>query len=127
MRTHINNKVYDTSTAKKVLLVANEYTKSDLRYQELGIYKKSTGEYFLYQYTCERGIITPLSYQKAKEFVSLYGTPEEYEKEFSIPDSQGVTSVRFDLPLDVKRKLDMVASSRGVSKTQCLIDIIRSV
>ena len=82
MRTHINNKVYDTSTAKQVFLVANEYSKNDLRYQEIGVFKKQTGEYFLYQFMAQRGIISPLSYAKAKEFTGIYGSNEEYNKEF---------------------------------------------
>jgi len=127
MRTHINNKVYDTSTAKQIFLVANEYSKNDLRYQEIGVFKKQTGEYFLYQFMAQRGIISPLSYAKAKEFTGIYGSNEEYNKEFGLVVDTTTVSSRFDLPLDVKKKLEILASNRGQSRTQVLIDLIRSV
>lgn len=44
----------------------------------------------------------------------------------AVSDSE-TTFMRFELPLDVKRKIDMLASMNGKTKTQVVIDIIRSV
>lgn len=127
MRTHINNKLYDTATAKKIFHTSNNLSTSDLRYQEVGVYKKQTSEYFLYQCIGTQGIITPITYEQAKDYTLNYGTKLEYDKEFGVVSDSETTFMRFELPLDVKRKIDMLASMSGKTKTQVVIDIIRSV
>ena len=123
MRTHINNKLYDTDTATRILYLTNSYNLTDIRYQEISIYRKKTGEYFLYRSNRLSGAITPLSYNEAEQYIREYGTEEVYQKEFGY--EQGVLSLRFNIPKDVKKKLDKIASIKGKPRTQCIIDLIR--
>lgn len=128
MKTHINNRLYDTATAKVVLLInnADTYAPTDLRYHEVGIYKKKTGEYFLCHKTGVDGRITPISYNEAEGYVMTYGTKEDYIREFGVADSTP-QALKITLPRDIRNKLDRLAVSKGQSRNQCIIDLIKAV
>lgn len=74
MKKIINGRKYDTETA--TLICKGEYT-SNFGYEREELYKKKTGEFFLYG----REII-PLSDSDAMTFVEKNGTVEDYEKCF---------------------------------------------
>ena len=48
MKKIINGKLYNTETAKKLAEYSNDCTWSDFRCLEEALYRKRTGEYFLY-------------------------------------------------------------------------------
>ena len=48
MKKIIKGKVYDTDTAQKVAEYSNNYPRSDLHFYEEELYRKKTGEFFLY-------------------------------------------------------------------------------
>lgn len=48
MKKIINGKLYNTETAKKLAEFSNDCICSDFRYFEESLYRKRTGEYFLY-------------------------------------------------------------------------------
>ncbi len=101
MKRIIMNRFYDTDTAKAVGSFTNGLTCFDFRYMEERLYKKRTGEFFLFGYggamskycqECADGWtgsmqIIPLSVDEAKEwtkenldvdiYMSLFGTVEE--------------------------------------------------
>ena len=101
MKKVINNKLYDTETAKK-----RGYTsysnRSDFHFWEETLYQKKTGEFFLYGFGgaasryaescgqnewCSGEKIIPLSFEKAREwaeenldgddYLEIFGEPEE--------------------------------------------------
>lgn len=50
MKKIINNKKYDTETATCLAKISRGY-RSDLKYDEEALYRKKTGEYFLYGFS----------------------------------------------------------------------------
>lgn len=94
MKKIINGKKYDTETAMEICGFSNG---SDFRYISEILYRKKTGEFFIYgeggamtSYAKDYGNgsiggsseIIPISEKRAKEFVEEYGSVEEYEKVF---------------------------------------------
>lgn len=101
MKKIINGKMYNTETAKKLADYSHLYP-SDFNYFEETLYKKKTGEYFLYgkgnaasKYAVSEGSnswssgwdITPMSelavrawlekHCDADEYIAIFGEPEE--------------------------------------------------
>ena len=87
MRRIIKNKVYDTSTAKKI----GTYRGLFDNYESL--YRKKTGEFFLHAYGGQNSkeLITPLTYDKAQEWAGTSLTEEQYEVIFFGAVDEGVT------------------------------------
>lgn len=101
MKKIINNRLYDTDTAKYIGSFDNMLSQSDFHYCREELYKKKTGEFFLYgsggamsiySKSCGDGYmgsekIIPLTEEDAKEWVAencnadtyieLFGCPEE--------------------------------------------------
>lgn len=96
MKKIINGKKYDTDTAKLIGSYSNGELYSSFGYLEKSLYKKKTGEYFLYKTggpLSEMAIyigneisgsstIIPFSNDYARRFAEKYLTVDEYEKEF---------------------------------------------
>lgn len=101
MKKIINGKLYDTDTAKEVGYCTNGYGAGDYLYYDESLYRKKTGEYFLYgsggagsKYSEWRGntgtgiqVIIPYTEEEAKkwavenmdadDYMELFGTVEE--------------------------------------------------
>lgn len=101
MKKIVNGKLYDTDTAKEVGCYSNGYGTGDFQYCYESLYRKRTGEYFLYgrggarsKYSerCGNGwsegwMIIPYTEEEAKEwavenmdaddYMELFGTVEE--------------------------------------------------
>lgn len=102
MKKIINGKMYNTETAKEMGSHWNGYPRSDFNYCEETLYRKKTGEYFLYgdggaatcySYSvgqnCRSGgeDIVPLTEEEAKtwaersldadEYIEIFGEVEE--------------------------------------------------
>lgn len=97
----INNRMYDTETAKQLGYWSNEYNYNDLYFAEETLYQKNTGEYFLVgcggamsSYSesvedsrCGSTIFIPFTDEEAKQwvldrldadtYVALFGEVEE--------------------------------------------------
>lgn len=97
MKKIINGKMYNTETAKEVATWSNSYNFDDFNYCEETLYKKKTGEYFLYgmggalsKYARLCGSngsgggseFVPLSENEAKEWMERYADAEDYIAEF---------------------------------------------
>ena len=48
MKKIINHKMYNTETAERLASSSNGYGYDDFRYMEEQLYRKKTGEFFLY-------------------------------------------------------------------------------
>lgn len=101
MKIVINGKLYNTETATFLCSYDNGLSNSDFKqlYEEL--YRKKTGEFFLYgkggpmtKYREEAGSrcwtwgedIIPLSIKEAKEWAEAYMSVERYCSIFGIPE-----------------------------------------
>lgn len=97
MRKIISGKVYDTDTAKKIGMYANSDGWRDLNHFEETLYRKKTGEYFLFgeggmtsKYAVHVGYnawedgskIMPLAYSEAKAWAEEHLETEKYEAIF---------------------------------------------
>lgn len=97
MKKIINGRKYDTETAKKLGYWSNAYSLSDFKHCEETLYKKRTGEFFLYgeggamtSYAQKDGdglwmygeAITPMTEKDAKQWAEKYLTADEYESIF---------------------------------------------
>ena len=83
MRKIINGKMYNTKTAT---LICNREKREGCNWYIGQVYKKNTGEYFLYEYDPCMEWITPLSKEDAKQWIEIRGTVEEYIAEFGEPE-----------------------------------------
>ena len=81
MRRIISNKVYDTSTARKMGTYRNPKDSGIFYYYEYTLYRKKTGEFFLH--ACGRSnsheSIMPLTYDEAQEWAEELLTEEQYK------------------------------------------------
>ena len=88
MRKIINGKAYDTETATKIGYWESSDNPSDIHYREETLYRKKTGEYFLWS-DCgtaapwgHTSTCLPLTLGEAKTWAENCISAEEYEKEF---------------------------------------------
>lgn len=92
MKKIINGKLYDTATAQRVgCLEHGDLIDDGLHYVEENLYRKRTGEFFLYRVggaatDCCDGVIEPIGFDAAKrwaeqldgdDYVAIFGEPEE--------------------------------------------------
>lgn len=138
MKKIINGRVYDTETAQRIGFTDawNEYRidVNSLRYYEEELYRKKTGEFFLYgegnglsRYSrpCQGGThgpgekIIPLSEEEAKEWVENVMSPEDYEELFSVDEldeeKEGTKVVSYRLPASVEVLAKEVAKKANMS------------
>ena len=96
MKKIINGRMYDTETAEKIEEWDNGMYGNDFRACEETLYKKKTGEYFIYGHggalskysiSCGNGStgssdIIPLTEDEAKNWMETKGDPDVYLEEF---------------------------------------------
>ena len=126
MRRYIDNRLYDTCSARMIFFrKTDNLPRSNICYEEIAIYRKKTGEYFMFLFKGGKSDIIPLSYEDAKQYVRTYGNQVEFNKAFGI-EGEGVTSIRVVVPRSVKAKLDMICSKLGVSQTEFIENCINN-
>lgn len=97
MKKIINGKMYNTEIAKEIATWNNSYNRGDFNYCEETLYKKKTGEYFLYgeggalsRYarscgssgSCGGSEFIPFSKTEAKEWMESNADADDYIAEF---------------------------------------------
>lgn len=129
MKKIIKGKVYDTDTAQKVGEWCNHV--GGFEYVSETLYRKKTGEYFLYgaggaasKYSVESGQnqwsggdkIIPLSYENAQEWSEERLEADEYISEFGNP-GEGDVQLSVMISAQAKRALEIAAQKEGISQT----------
>ncbi len=141
MKTIIDGKVYDTSTAVRVGYWSNGLTFRDPDSKEETLYLKRTGEYFIYgeggrntNYAERirggwRGgvLVTPLTYEEARQWAEEHLSPDAYEIAFGVNTSEEKKTVTYSLPVAAIEKLRRKASEAGVSASTLLEQLIASL
>ena len=91
MKKYINGKVYDTATAKKVGDWDNGCLPGDFDYYRERMFRKKTGEYFLWSCTTFSGQdeIRPLTFDEAREWAEEHLDGDEYEEIFGAISDDG--------------------------------------
>lgn len=120
MNKIINQKRYNTDTAQYIGYWCNDYLPGDLYYTLEHLYRKKTGEFFLY---CTGGPgsiyggkeeLKPLSYEQAAFWAEKNLNADEYEKFFGeIVENDEMETISMTLPKSTAEKLRRIVSQTG--------------
>jgi len=143
MKRIINNKRYDTDTAREVGYWDNDRTPRDFSYCEETLYQKRTGEYFLYgcggpmsKYATSTGNnswsgdskIIPLTFDAAMKWAQKNLSADDYEAEFGpVVEDESRTSVYVTIPSALAAKLRKAAAETGKTQSDIIADLLRSM
>lgn len=141
MKKIINNRVYDTETAKSIGEYEPNPYRSDFSWFCETLYQKKTGEFFLhgdgnansrYSKSCGQNTwcgdekIVPMSYEEAREWVEKHLDAEDYIALFGDPEDE--EGEKFDLHAMISaasgKKLKQQASQKGLSISAYLDQLI---
>lgn len=130
MKKIINGKVYDTETAQKVGFWSNSLGYNDFNWREESLYRKKTGEYFLYgeggprtNYAERVGNmwgsgerIMPLTFAEAKKWAEEHLDGEDYEKIFGeVTEDESRVQVCYSLSAATVEAIKRKAAELGIS------------
>ena len=132
MRKIIRNKLYDTETATEVAEWSDGYV-NDFRYIEETLYRKRTGEYFIYGYGgpmtryAERvgdsygygESIIPLGYDEARSWGEEHMDPDAWQDEFGPADDVSDTVVHIHATVSeaARRRLETECKRTGENRS----------
>lgn len=142
MKKIINGKLYDTEKAKCVGEWSNNRGYSDFSHVEEELYRKRTGEFFLYgkggpmtQYAKSCGNnawsggseIIPLTAGKAREWAEEKLSVDDYAEIFGMPDegTDEKETLCVQIPADLMARLRAGASEAGTSLTAYVETVLR--
>lgn len=136
MKKIINGKVYDTETAKKVASWYSDYGLTDFHYYEESLYRKKTGEFFIYgegnaasPYSircgqnewCGGEKIVPLTFVEAQEWAEKHLDGDDYCAIFGEPDeSDGAVTLGIQVSAAAAAKLKTEAAKLGIPQGKLL-------
>ena len=143
MKKVIRGRLYDTDTAKQISYKAGgaEFS-TDFNYWCESLYKKKTGEYFLY---CEGGPLTvyashsgtstgwgeefrPLTFSESREWAEENMDGDAFIKEFGKPEEDySRKSVTFSIKASNAEMLKKKASETGKSMSQLVDELIEKL
>ena len=143
MKKIINGKRYDTETATLVTEWESGYP-SDLGYVCEELYKKRTGEYFIFghggaasKYATSAGnnswsggsAIIPLSYDAARQWAEGHMSADAYEAEFGevAEGDEGDVVLSIRVSQAAKAALDRMAARTGRAKGDILTELLTSI
>lgn len=128
MKKIINGKKYDTETATEVF-EWSEGIVTDFRYVEETLFRKKTGEYFLYGYGgaasryarriednnyASGSAIIPLTYEAAWKWAEEHMPADDYEAEFGeVPEGDEVRQITARVSEAAAEKLRRMSSASG--------------
>ena len=131
MKKIINGKVYDTKTANEVGFYANAADRRDFSQFEETLYKKRTGEFFLYgeggpmtKYAVSHGQnswsggakIIPLGYEAAREWAERHLDTDEYEAIFGeVADDESRTQLCLSVSTRAAETMRRKAQEAGMT------------
>jgi hypothetical protein len=131
MKKIISKKLYDTETAQVIGSWDNGYYGNDFNSMSETLYRKRTGEYFLYgsggprtQYATREGnmwgwgeMITPLTFEEARDWAEEKLTADEYAECFGMPDEgdESKTALTITLPAAKAAAIRQAAEKAGMS------------
>lgn len=140
MKKIIKGKMYDTETARMIGVWSNAGSWRDFSHMEEALYRKKTGEYFLYgeggpmtKYAEEEGLnswtggirIMPMTYKEATEWAEEHLTAEEYESAFGpVTEDESKVSVTFRLTARNLETLRQKADAEGMGVSEYIDNLI---
>lgn len=140
MKKIIKNKVYDTETAKECGTYANTYDTRNFGFCQETLYKKKTGEYFIYgkgnvfsKYAHVHGNdrgwgdqIIPVDYEGAKDWAEEHLDAEEYTSIFGeVEEDESKSTLNIYIRKDVIAKLKQQSEQEGISISEIIESKLR--
>ena len=140
MKKIINGKVYDTATAQCVGEWSNPYNRRDFNWVEETLYRKRTGEFFIYgeggprsQYAKEVGTrqwasgerIMPLTWDEAREWAEEKLSADEYEQAFGeVADDDSKAYLNAYIPTSCIEYAKRAAAKQGINLSTYIESLI---
>ena len=140
MKKIINGKVYDTEKAQELASWSNGGTWRDFNHVEETLYRKKTGEYFLFgeggpntRYAKQVELnswtggerIMPMSYAEATKWAEKHLDGEEYEEIFGpVVEDDSKKARTYWLSVGSIEKLRRAAEQKGVTASELLDQMI---
>lgn len=130
MQKQIRGLTYNTNKAKKIAELWHGHENNDNYFKEI-LYKKRTGEYFLYHDSANGQSIKPLTFEKAKRWVVKHAdawNKDIYQQEFGkLTASKSEKKIQaYSLSLYAIEKLNRMASKQKISKSEIIEKLIRN-
>lgn len=131
MKKIINNKIYNTDTARRIgARRCDDPGLSAYGFKEESLYQKKTGEFFLLGiggpdgkyathnrrgWTDESARIVPVQYDEAREWAEAALPPEEFGQIFDEldTDEKGTEVMTISVPASIARRIRMEAQRTG--------------
>lgn len=142
MKKIINGKIYDTATAERAGSWSSNRSTSDFSYCSEELYRKRTGEFFLYgeggsmsKYAVSCGNnewgygkqIIPLSYEAARKWAEEHLPADRYEAIFGeVGEDESRAAVTLSLSASAVQKAKRAAAQQGVSLSAYIEGLICS-
>jgi hypothetical protein len=143
MKKIIGGKLYNTDTAELVGEWTNGYYANDFNYCSEDLYRKKTGEFFIYgrggpmsRYAvsvggntmCGSEQIKPISFEYAKRWAEEKLTADEYEKLFGeVAEDDSRKIVGISLTVAAHERLKKTAGKRGITVSALLEEYANSL
>jgi hypothetical protein len=143
MKKIINNKVYDTATAKELASWSNSNDWRDFHTYSETLYRKKTGEFFLHgeggpltQYAVSTGQnswsggekLIPLTHENARKWAEDHLDGDEYESIFgTITEDDSKQYATFSLSSSTLEMLRRKASESGKGLSEYLDSVLGGV
>ena len=140
MKKIINNKRYDTDTAKKVAEYDSDVARSDFNFYREDLYQKRTGEFFLHgqgngaSKYAERAFpdgwtsgekIIPLTVDEAREWAERTQDADTYESIFGVVDEDSEKAVTtICISQSAVKKMKEMASDYKISMSAVVEGLI---
>lgn len=133
MKKIINGRRYDTDTANLIAQMESDLSRTDFRYYEESLYRKITGEFFLYgvggpmsAYAMPSGNgwtggakLIPMSLEEAQKWVEVNLDADEYERIFGkVEEDVSKRTVTFSLTERTIEKIARLAAEANCSKSE---------
>ena len=119
MKKIIKNKMYDTATAKPI--ASYDVADEGRTYEQL--YRKKTGEYFLFSDVRFDGWnITPVSYEQAREWAQLHMTSTAYDDVFGdIKESDELARLHISCTQSEADRIRKAAQQNGMTISEYIL------
>lgn len=140
MKKIINGKRYDTDTAEFIGKWENLDNSADLQYECEEIYRKKTGEFFMYgeggpasSYAIQTGTtswsgsckITPITEDEAKKWIEENLDGDVYESLFEI-EEEGNIAFSLLIPENLHNKLKNESEKTGKTMKDIIVEALES-
>lgn len=141
MKKIINGKVYDTEKATEVASWSNGGSWRDFRHIEETLYRKKTGEFFLFgeggpmtQYAKSCGqnewtggeLITPMTYAAAQKWAEEHLDGNDYEAIFGeVVEDESKVTVTYRLSASTVETVKRRAAEAGIGISEYLESLIK--